>query len=243
MLHYLPPFCPYTREPSNTPHRGFHPYAERHLGAPNFPHCYETLVGEHDADYVDNHQFSSYERGDLTLQYIYDVPVKYWLGGELVILPITLYVYRRDYQLRWSEIKAFHRSGYIPFRYPPRVGANGTIHSPMNEENFKILARRFRYVNLHPREPTFFPSRSEFLIERGRNLPIQTRHDDFEKTFYRAVIWFTHAPDEVLELRAEEVAILVQKATNTWHLDSVARAQAMLRRIRSTIDAEFHSLP
>ncbi|KAJ7483027.1 hypothetical protein B0H11DRAFT_2232045 [Mycena galericulata] len=105
------------------------------------PRSYEPLKPDAPKDKVDNHQFSSFRRGDLALLYVYEVATEYELGGELVTLPIIYHVYRRDFHLRWSEIAAYFRDGTIPSRYGPSHTVDGVFHSPMNEENFRKMER------------------------------------------------------------------------------------------------------
>ncbi|KAJ6567484.1 hypothetical protein B0H10DRAFT_2238680 [Mycena sp. CBHHK59/15] len=218
-IRHVPIAIPYIREPSNLPVFGFHPVEDCHLGVPEIPRPYTHLKAPKDK--VDNHQFTSYHRGDLTLRYTYEMVDEYNLGGELVPLPIVVHVYRRDFHLLWSEIKGYLRDGTIPSRYGAAITADGVVHAPMNEDNFRKLVRRFNLV-------LTCGGTKEWLFERSSRVKravVQQYHSEFEGTLYRNVLW-TYGRAAILAMTLEELASLVQQQTSTWHLDAIPRARA-----------------
>ncbi|KAJ7809316.1 hypothetical protein B0H13DRAFT_2295293 [Mycena leptocephala] len=122
----LPPsaYCRYTRDPSNSPVLGFHPPEDRHLGDPSAPRCYNRSRPAVSDDKVDDHQFTSYHCGDLSLRYTYEDVDEFHLG---------------DFHLHWSELKDYFRDGNIPVRYGPRISDTSTVQELMNEGNFRKL--------------------------------------------------------------------------------------------------------
>ncbi|KAJ7903216.1 hypothetical protein B0H13DRAFT_2663615 [Mycena leptocephala] len=219
-------YCRYTRDPSNSPVLGFHPPEDRHLGDPSAPRCYNKSRPAVSDDKVDDHQFTSYHRGDLSLRYTYEDVDEFNLGGELIVLPIIVHVYRRDFHLHWSELKDYFRDGNIPVLYGPRISDTGTVQEPMNEENFRKLVRRYymKSFSLAWGPDTLV---SERLFERGTGLSVQEFHNAFEDALFKGLV-LVDGPAAVCAMSAENIAVKVSKVWNTWHLDAVPRARHAL---------------
>ncbi|KAJ7715512.1 hypothetical protein DFH07DRAFT_1014738 [Mycena maculata] len=194
---------PHLIQPSNETILGFHPLKELYL--------------------LNKHQRTLPFRGDLTLPYVYEVPTEFNIGGELITLPVTEYVHRRDINLEWAEIKAFLLDGTIPVRYGPRVTADGIIHEPMNEDNFRKLVRRF-YLLLTPIRP--------WLFEHGTRLPVDTARRGFTEAVNRLLM--VHGGQTLREMPWRELATAVQRANNSWHIDTEIRVHATQLELRHT---------
>ncbi|KAF8125546.1 hypothetical protein K438DRAFT_2002037 [Mycena galopus ATCC 62051] len=200
-------------EPSNHPVQGFHPSTDIHLGFPGlFP--LESLDG---FDLVDPRRNAGFVPHDLALRYVHDTVEEFLVEGEYMTFPVVRYVYRRDRNLRWSEIKRYLLDGSIPFRYPPR---NPTglpwINEPMNAENFARIANRFRRVE-----------RGDWceLYERTSAWPVQMRPMDFEDDFY-------HGPCSRFRLAYLSIAhpgavlaLIRLMSRRRWYLNAFCRAR------------------
>ncbi|KAJ7443418.1 hypothetical protein B0H11DRAFT_2204173 [Mycena galericulata] len=154
---------------SNTIRRGFHPLAEHNYGNPSRPPSYiHPPATFYSKSYVEDSPYASHSRADLCLEYVYDVGVEYLMGSEFVTLPIVERVYRRDPNLRWSEIRSGLEDGRIPSRYDK----TGNNQAPMNAATFhKFLCRFYLAEN----------SQGEIVIhEKGTRLPVERDHADFE---------------------------------------------------------------
>jgi hypothetical protein len=148
-------------------------------------------------------------------------------GGECVPFPVVRYVYRRDRELRKSEIIAFLRTGEIPERYPTRE-SNGVINEPMNAENFRQMVRRFflKTLDIGGRPYTE-------LRERSSGLIVQPHYMDFEERFWRGPAitcsWkylSTGHPKSIL-------ALMLLLGRKCWYLNAVERVKAASYRIRT----------
>lgn len=229
-LPYLHPFATLAHSPSNIPTHGFHPETERHLGYPNVPRSYDIAQPRPSKDKVDDHQYSSYNRGDLSLRYTYEVATEFNLGGEFVTLPVIIHVYRRDFELLWSEIKSFLIGGDVPARYGPRITPDGVVHEPMNEESFRKLVRRFYIIStLGVSEFPLTPK--HWLMERGSRWAVQLDHDEFEWVYNRQILW-VYGRREILTWTPERLLGAVTDITHTWYLDRIPRVRAAFRDLR-----------
>nr|GAT46377.1 predicted protein [Mycena chlorophos] len=229
--NYREPSCEFTHAPSNTPHHGFHPIDELLLGDPDLPRSYE--FSGRSQEYVDSHQFTSWNRGDMTMRFTYDSVVEHEFGGELCTFPIVLHVYRRDFSLKWEEIRTFFRTGetVVPLRYGPRV-QNGVVHEPMNEATFRRIAKRFAYPAF-PTDPLFDVDGAEYLVERATGRACQDRHMEFE-ALLTARFPFQHRILHLVAMDPEALAELAAKHYNTWYLDAVPRSISLQRWWRMT---------
>lgn len=152
-----------------------------------------------------------------SLRYVYEEDVEFNFGGELTHLPVTVYVYRRDFHLLWSEIKAFFRDGSIPVRYGPQMAEFGVVHEPMNEEIFRKLVRRF-HMKTFTVTSLGEPETREWLIERGSGLAVQTSHNDFEHAFNDLLL--IRGAHALYAMTPEQLAHDVGDHYHTWHLDA-----------------------
>jgi hypothetical protein len=201
------------RVPNNHPVRDFHEPTDISLGFPDlFPH--EPLV---DWDLVDPRRNASWLPHDLALCYAYDTMEEFLIEGELMSFPVVRYVYRRDRDLRWSEIRNYLRDGSIPFRYPPRNPPGASwINEPMNADNFKKIAKRFLRVEHGYRID---------LYERSSGLPVQQNPLDFEERFvYGPCAQF---PAELLASSHPRAILVLFRFTGheAWYLNGVRRAR------------------
>ncbi|KAF8214614.1 hypothetical protein K438DRAFT_1749705 [Mycena galopus ATCC 62051] len=168
---------------------------------------------------------------DLALQYVYDTETYCDLEGtgELLPYPITRYVYRRDRELRWGEVKAYLLTGAIPSRYPPREH-NGCINEPMNDNNFKKLMRRFC---LKTQKNGF-----QAIYERGSRLPVQYDYDDFEYWFWAglATRWASRSVvDDGLGVEDTVAihALVLRHGARVWYLNGARRAAQCIHYYRT----------
>ncbi|KAF8205305.1 hypothetical protein K438DRAFT_2096495 [Mycena galopus ATCC 62051] len=168
---------------------------------------------------------------DLALQYVYDTETYCDLEGtgELLPYPITRYVYRRDRELRWGEVKAYLLKGAIPSRYPPREH-NGRINEPMNDNNFKKLMRRFC---LKTQKNGF-----QAIYERGSRLPVQYDYDNFEYWFWAglATRWASRSVvDDGLGVEDAVAihALVLRHGARVWYLNGARRAAQCIHYYRT----------
>ncbi|KAJ7243867.1 hypothetical protein B0H12DRAFT_1236338 [Mycena haematopus] len=222
-MYKIPSRNPVSRSPSNHPSiRGFHEPSDMLLGFPT--------AGRHefvrDSDLVDPRLNASFVRHDLSLKYVYETCEEWEIDGEWVPFPVVRYVYRRDVELRWSEIKAYLVRGNVPFRYPSRKRFPELpwMNDPMNKENFEKYCRRFTVRDLG----------GGFCVlrERSTGLPIQRHYMRFEEQFAEGPgstynrEFFTHVqPWRILK-------IMTEMESKYWYLDQVQRAQAAIDRAR-----------
>ncbi|KAJ7843534.1 hypothetical protein B0H14DRAFT_3139573 [Mycena olivaceomarginata] len=156
---------------TNTLHFGFHPLADLPIGDPHIPRNYDVHPLPQNIfndNLVDDQPYHSYDRGDLCLEYIYEVGTQYMLGGELVTVPVIHRVFRRDPDLRWTEIRTALMGGPFPVRYrstDPSVG-------PMNHATFQKFINRFYLAH--------YENDSQNVFEKGMRRPIQREHEDCE---------------------------------------------------------------
>ncbi|KAF8216756.1 hypothetical protein K438DRAFT_1953657 [Mycena galopus ATCC 62051] len=201
------------RAPSNHLVRGFHPSPDIHLGFPGlFPQ--ESLDSY---DLVDPRRNAGFVPHDLALRYAYETDEEFLVEGEYMTFPVVRYVYRRDRDLRWSEIKRYLLDGSIPFRYPPRSPAGlPWINEPMNVENFARIANRFRRVE-----------RGDWceLYERSSGKLVQMRPTDFEDDFF-------YGPCSRFQLNYLSIArpgavlsLIRLMGRRRWYLDAFRRAR------------------
>ncbi|KAJ7078167.1 hypothetical protein B0H15DRAFT_954726 [Mycena belliarum] len=198
---------------SNNPHYGFHPVHESAVGDPHIPRFYNHPYPGNflTDDLVDDLPYASYIQADLCLEYTYEVETQYLLGGEFVALPVVQRVYRRDPDLRWSEIRTALIEGTIPKRY----NHPAATHAPMNSATFQKFADRFFVVDL--------ANGSEYLCEKSTGRPVEKQHSDFEWVLEMMLpLEFSEA--ELLEFSPQGLAERVLKRTGRWHLDRFLRA-------------------
>ncbi|KAJ7700800.1 hypothetical protein B0H17DRAFT_1128655 [Mycena rosella] len=175
---------PRNRQASNTTKRGFNDPTDSFLGFPSnmLPHVSE------DEDLLDPSRNSSWFRHDLALKYYYEDVVHYRLEdtGEWVSFPLVRTVYRRDRDLRKSEIVAYLKHGEVPSRYPPRL-SGGVVNEPMNADNFKLMVSRFFINNF-----TALGRAYEELREHSSGRIVQPTSHAFEEVFWRTVAVACH---------------------------------------------------
>ncbi|KAJ7692700.1 hypothetical protein B0H17DRAFT_1200283 [Mycena rosella] len=198
---------------SNTLRYGFHPSSQIHVGNPHITRIYDH---PHPGNFltdnmIDDKPYASYERADLSLEYMYEQETKYMLGSEIVSLPIPVRVYRRDPQLRWSEIRNVLTGGSIPQRYM----FTDVDHAPVNSATFYKFANRFYLAN--------DSSGSLVLYEKGTKLPVERQHSDFEWVL-ELMIPNNFTEGEILAFSAQDFANVVLEHTGSWHLDRFHRA-------------------
>ncbi|KAJ7104912.1 hypothetical protein C8R44DRAFT_332826 [Mycena epipterygia] len=204
---------------SNNPHRGFHPFAQMRRGNPHIARVYDhpptnTIFTD---NLIDDKPYASYDRADLCLKYIYDEETKYDLGGEIVTLPVVTYVYRRDPELRWSEIRTALSGGPIPKRY---MSTNTTQDAPMNAATFQKFMNRFYLAN--------DANGTQVIHEKGARLPVERHHADFEWVI-NVMLPNKFDDDDILAFTAQDLAKEVLEHTKCWHLDRFQRAESHWR--------------
>ncbi|KAJ6460628.1 hypothetical protein C8R45DRAFT_1109039 [Mycena sanguinolenta] len=209
---------PTLSRPSNHTHRGFHDVSELPFGfyTPGF------VRFEWDERFIDERPNADWTRHDLALCYGYEVEMEYWLGGELRVFPVIRYVYRRDPELRWQEIWDYLVHGTIPFRYPARVpgGSFGWVNEPMNVDNFKRLAARFKL-----RPDTNLPRIAWPFLEKHTNRPVQHHQLSFEFDFC-AVIRPKLSTYAIASITPAELLLNMRaQGCNPWYLDTDSRAK------------------
>jgi hypothetical protein len=207
---------------SNVLRYGFHPTSEIRVGDPHVPRTYDhPLAGNILSDnLVDDKPYASYGRADLSLEYIYEVETKYLLGGELITLPIVYRVYRRDPQLRWSEIRGAVVQGLIPRRYRH----TDPVQAPMNLATFQKFIRRFYFANND--------SGQQVIHEKGTRLPVEQQHEDFEWVL-ELMLPNKYTDEELFLFSAQDLANEVLSHTDKWHLDRLLRAQVHWRALHA----------
>lgn len=154
---------------TNTLRYGFHPTTELHIGNPHIPRTYDDhpLPPNIFTDnLVADQPYNSYSRADVCLEYVYEVETQYLLGGELVTLPVIYRVFRRDTDLRWSEICTALVGGRFPARYQHK---DPTI-APMNHATFQKFIDRFYLAD--------YENNKQAIFEKGTRRPVQKQHDD-----------------------------------------------------------------
>ncbi|KAJ7717894.1 hypothetical protein B0H14DRAFT_3170879 [Mycena olivaceomarginata] len=199
---------------TNTTHYGFHPLNELHIGDPHVPRDYSVhplSISIFADNMVDDQPYNSYMRADLCLEYIYEVETQYLLGGELVTLPIIHRVYRRDTELRWSEI----RNALAEARFPRRYQKTDPKFAPMNSATFQKFIDRFYLADYKGDDQTIF--------EKGTCLPVQTQHEDFEQIL-GLILPSGMSDEELFQFSPEEFAKAALEHRKMWHLDRLARA-------------------
>jgi hypothetical protein len=165
------------------------------------------------------------------LRYAYEEIAGYVAEGEHFTVPVIVYVYRRDRDLRWSEIKAYLQDGLIPDRYPPRQpdGPLGPINEPMNAENFRILARRFRLDTIVYSKVDWV---TDVIRERSTNRVVQPHYMDFEEMFWSGP-GITWDPTYFRTARPAEIHSLVLFRRRVWYLNGLQRSFDVGYRFRT----------
>lgn len=184
---------------------GFHPWNEyglQDIHTNRFMH--KTLPPKHiNNTLVDYAGFATSFPCDLALRWIFQSPE----DGE------TKVIYARDTELRWTEIIAGARSGFVPTRYVSRVAEDGSIKGPMTREWFIDMVSQFE-VNSDNKltreglevcmDPVDFEWKAIIMLEQTI--------DNFDLAFY--------TPDRLVNT--------VRKTFQLWHLDSYNRACAII---------------
>lgn len=82
------------------------PRQELLWNSPQLPHAFSILGAAYDttARYVDRNQHDSFTKIDLAERFVYEFTDVCLLGGEEVVLPFIVTVWRRDVDLTWDEI-------------------------------------------------------------------------------------------------------------------------------------------
>ncbi|KAJ7238049.1 hypothetical protein B0H12DRAFT_1075416 [Mycena haematopus] len=217
---------PRHRIPNNHPVRGFHEPTDILLGFPTGlpqPH-------NQDADLIDPRRNADWIKHDLALRYCYEIEEDIKVNGEWMTFPVVHYVYRRDRDLRWSEIRAYLKNGDVPFRYPPRGPLNGFgwVNDPMNEENFIRIARRFKLVDR---------GYLSEICERSTGRQVQKRYLRFEEEFVNGpgtlcrpwYLGWAH-PGAIH-------ALVLIMGPKLWYLNALQRARRASKFIRDTLKA------
>ncbi|KAJ6484244.1 hypothetical protein C8R45DRAFT_1148676 [Mycena sanguinolenta] len=200
---------------SNTLRLGFHPLNELPIGNPDVPRTYDSHplpINIFADNMVDDQPYNSYLRADLCLEYIYEVETQYLLGGELITLPIIHRVFRRDAELRWSEIRIALVHGRFPARYQQTLANVG----PMNHATFQKFIDRFYLADYEGDDQTIF--------EKATRRPVQKQHEDCEQILH-LMLPLKFSEDELFSLSPEEIAQAVLDHREMWHLDRFARAR------------------
>ncbi|KAF8137981.1 hypothetical protein K438DRAFT_1996565 [Mycena galopus ATCC 62051] len=174
---------------------------------------------------VDDQPYNSYLRADLCLVYVYEVATEYLLGGERIILPIIHRVYRRDAELRWSEIGIALAGGRFPARYQhtePNI-------APMNHATFQKFIDRFYLADHDGDDQTIF--------EKGTHLPVQKQHEDYEQIL-QLMLPIMYSEAELFRFLPHEIAQAALEHRHMWHLDRLARAMIFLALSSCLVSAE-----
>ncbi|KAF8153699.1 hypothetical protein K438DRAFT_1987398 [Mycena galopus ATCC 62051] len=202
---------------------GFHPVGELHIGNPHVPRTYDVHPLSFDIfsdNLVDDQPYNSYSRADLCLVYVYEVATEYLLGGERIILPIIHRVYRRDAELRWSEIRIALAGGRFPARYQhtePNI-------APMNHAMFQKFIDRFYLADHDGDDQTIF--------EKGTHLPVQKQHEDYEQIL-QLMLPIIYSEAELFRFLPDEIAQAALEHRDMWHLDRLARATIFWRTLHA----------
>ncbi|KAJ7136541.1 hypothetical protein C8R43DRAFT_1132443 [Mycena crocata] len=232
----LYPIPPRNRNPSSITRRGFNEPTDLLLGFPHTaaPHGH-SATSNSDSDILDPRPNASLARHDLALQYCYEVVLSYNLGGEYVSVPVVRYVYRRDRDLRKSEIIAFLSTGAIPERYPLRE-SNGVINEPMNAENFRAMVRRFSLYTTND-----YDGPRIRLRERSSGLDVQSHYMQFDEAFWGGPAIMC---DKGFLVSSHPQRILAEMqhrfGAKVWYLDSVTRVEGACYRVRT---GEWRPIP
>lgn len=102
-----------------------------------------SILGAHydrREEYIDRFPHDSPFRQDLAIQFVYEETAECLFGDEVVPLPITLYVYRRDSDLSFTELLGAVRGFGVPYRY--EAGPN--LGSCLGKDSFLSLVKRFK---------------------------------------------------------------------------------------------------
>ncbi|KAJ6571438.1 hypothetical protein B0H19DRAFT_1255410 [Mycena capillaripes] len=207
--------CPYIRpqlaptylKPTNITKYGFHDPREILLG---FPLNLEPIRDHHD-DLLDPRRNSSWLRHDLALPYYYDTVQYIDAEGQWLPVPVVRIVYRRDRDLRKSEIIDYLCNKKIPSRYPPRL-SGGVVNEPMNEDNWKRMVRRFCLkVNFHT---------GPYLCERSTGRTVQRHYLHFEDNLWMRVVVGHRDPASLAYGGPERLlSEMERKVGRFWYLD------------------------
>ncbi|KAJ7075386.1 hypothetical protein B0H15DRAFT_953613 [Mycena belliarum] len=220
---------PRNRRPSNITKRGFNEPTDSLLGFP----CDFLPSTSKDEDILDPSRNAAWLRHDLALKYCYEAEVAFSIEGEHYSFPIVRTVYRRDRDLRKSEIVDFIKSGAIPPRYPPR-DSNGVVNEPMNAENFRQMVSRF-FVHTYVAFGRLFDE----LRERSTRRIVQRTPHHLEERFWSTVAVFgdwdhigNAAPHDIL-------SEVLRCGGEFWYLNALQRCSAVSYRIRTGRNASI----
>ncbi|KAJ7247156.1 hypothetical protein B0H12DRAFT_746565 [Mycena haematopus] len=208
---------------TNTLRLGFHPINELPIGDPHIPRTYDTHplpINIFSDNMVDDQPYDSYLRADLCLEYIYEVETEYLLGGEIITVPIIHRVFRRDADLRWSEIRIALAQARIPTRYQ----STAPNIAPMNRATFHKFISRFYLADYDGNDQTIF--------EKGTRLPVQKQHEDYEEILH-LMLPLKFSENDLLEISPEEIAQAALEHREMWHLDRFARATIFWHSLRA----------
>ncbi|KAK0207819.1 hypothetical protein IW262DRAFT_1302482 [Armillaria fumosa] len=181
----------------NNPVGGFHQLDDLKKGNPfaTYPR-----VKQHDFNmicslFVDDGEYCSVFKGDLTLRYEYDVPMEFVLGDEVVTLPVVVRVYRRDRALKWNEIwtQLKHWGTYPPARY---------CIPPVECEHLYVQQ---------------YPWHTKWFRRMGTGLRVSTDPTDFE---FKALLVYDPR-DVALQYDAVSLASRIQNEMQAWHINAV----------------------
>ncbi|KAF8212596.1 hypothetical protein K438DRAFT_1957209 [Mycena galopus ATCC 62051] len=229
---------PKPRQPSNITRHGFHNVSGLPLGF----YTGDFLGFEWNKLCVDERPNADRNRHDLAMRYVYEQEQEYWLGGELRVFPVIRYVYRRDAELCWHEIRDYLLHQTIPFRYPPRV-PGGTFHwlnEPMNSENFERMVARFE---IDPDGDHGHHLNVARILERGTKRVVQHHYLDFETDFCGTVLT-TLSLDHVASFSATDlIAEMRKRGCDRWYLDAEARASAAIIFVKFCVTKDISFKP
>jgi hypothetical protein len=171
-------------------------------------------------------------RHDLALPYYYETMEWFDLEGEWIPVPVVRVVYRRDRDLRKSEIEAYLINGTIPARYPPRLSGDA-VNEPMNEDSWKRLVRRFFLRDV-------FNSRMPYsLCERSTGFPVQSHYLHFEESLWMRVAVCDRDYNALTEGGpAQLIAEVNNRTGGVWFLD--IKRRAALACLRMLVGPDFY---